>query len=347
VKSYDPFEVALTVQTRVQAILSTISCPLKQTEWRSRSGLPGLLNVASHKEGLALPYLLRTAVMLLLAAALGASCTGASPPHPSADSGAVRFRGSFEDGGISPWGAQCANTSSLPMLFTRGTLTVQSNVVGEGAYAARIDLPAAPSDKTACEALSQRPIGFNSDDYYALMVRFPTDWREPSPAGWGAGIAHLNYEGIWGAPVSLNAHADTVALVVQSGLCRSVYTSSPGCTYSSGLGGNLPRAYAVPAPLALGIWHELIVHVRWAIDSSGEVEVWHRLKGSSAWEKTVSVTGYPTLQWTADTGPEAIASRGTVDKIGAYRGQADFPLTIWHDGFVRTTSFASAASALP
>ena len=25
-----------------------------------------------------------------------------------------------------------------------------------------------------------------SDDYYGLMVRFPSDWREPSPAGWAS-----------------------------------------------------------------------------------------------------------------------------------------------------------------
>jgi hypothetical protein len=89
--------------------------------------------------------------------------------------------------------------------------------------------------------------------------------------------------------------------------------------------------------MALGAWHDLIVHVRCATDSAGLVEVWHRLMGSSNRDKTVSLTGYPTLQWTADAGPEGIASSGTVYKIGAYRGQADFPLTVWHDGFVRTT----------
>jgi polysaccharide lyase-like protein len=262
--------------------------------------------------------------------------------------GEVLFVGDFETGDHSQWtwGAQCANTSSAAMLFTRGTITVQSEVVGEGSHAARIDLPAA-NERTACETLSPRPIGVGSDDYYALMVRFSTGWREPSPAGWGLVIAQLNYEKIWGAPVSLIAHADTVALVVQSGLCRSVETSTPGCAYSSGLGGNLPRTYAVPTPLALGAWHELVVHVRWTTDSSGMVEAWHRLKGSSTWNKTVSLTGYPTLQWTTDMGPSEIARIGTTDKIGAYRGQADFPLTVWHDGFVRTTSFASAASKLP
>jgi hypothetical protein len=77
------------------------------------------------------------------------------------------------------------------------------------------------------------------------------------------------------------------------------------------------------------------------------IEVWHRLTGNATWKKTVSVRGYPTVQWTADRGPQVIATSGTTDKIGAYRARADFPLPVWHDGFVRTKSFASAASALP
>jgi len=43
----------------------------------------------------------------------------------------------------------------------------------------------------------------------------------------------------------------------------------------------------------------------------------------------------------------SFANGRTFDSIGAYRGHADFPLTVWHDGFVRTTSFAAAAASLP
>jgi hypothetical protein len=258
----------------------------------------------------------------------------------------IMFNGDFESGGISPWAAQCANTSSAPVLFTRGTVTVQSEIVAQGKYAARIDLPAAPRDRTACETLSKRPIGIGTDDYYGLMVRFPPGWREPSPAGWGLAIAQLNYQGIWGSPVMLTAHADRIALVMQSGLCRSVDTNNPGCAYSSGPGGNLRSLVAVRAPLALDAWHQLIVHVRWATDSSGVIEVWHRRKGARTWTRTVSLRGYPTVQWTSEEKPQAIGSSVTTDKIGAYRDQAEFSLTVWHDGFVRARSFAATASAL-
>ncbi len=51
-------------------------------------------------------------------------------------------------------------------------------------------------------------------------------------------------------------------------------------------------------------------------------------------------------QWTPDR-LSILSFNTTVDKIGAYRGNADFPLSVWLDGFVRTTSFAAAAAALP
>jgi len=297
------------------------------------------------------------AVAVLILAALVVGIRGAlfdddrSPQEPAARStlaGAVST-GDFETGNISQWdwGAQCANTG-VPSSgsFVSGTITVQSEIVAQGKYGARIDLPAA-AIYNSCETLQRRPIGVGTDDYYGLMVRFPSDWREPSPTGWGLSLAQLNYENIWGAPVSLLAHANHVALVMASGLCNTVNTSTPGCAYSSGLNGNVAPMVAVPAPLALEAWHELVVHVRWTTDSSGIIEVWHRLKGGGAWNKTVSLSGYPTLQWNAEQGPEAIISGKTIDKIGAYRGHADFPLTVWHDGFVRTTSFAAAAAALP
>jgi hypothetical protein len=182
---------------------------------------------------------------------LSVACGFAAARHPPSS---VVFTGNFETGDVAQWtrGAQCANTSSAPMLFTRGTITVQSEGVAQGRYAARIDLPAAPRDSTACETLAKRKIGVGSDDYYGLMVRFPPVWREPSPGAWGLAIAQLNYQNIWGSPVMLVAHADRVAMVLQSGLCRPGGSPHPGCAYSSGLGGNVKRMVAVRAPMALG-----------------------------------------------------------------------------------------------
>jgi hypothetical protein len=159
-------------------------------------------------------------------------------------------------------------------------------------------------------------------------------------------IAQLNFEGIWGSPVELAVHENRVALVLQSGLCRPVGTAAPGCAYSSGPGGNVASLGAVPAPLQRGVWHELVVHVHWAADATGSVDVWHRLRGARAWSRTASVSGYPTVQW-AEDGVPGVEGAVTADKFGAYRGSSDFPLTIWEDGFLRAWSFAAASAALP
>ena len=271
------------------------------------------------------------------------SATAQAPPV-----GGVLFSGNFETGNISQWsfGAQCANTGVPPSASSvTGSVNLTVRLVGQGKYAARFNLPAAGVNNT-CMVLDKRLIGLETDDYYGLMVFFPKNWREPSRAGWGLSIAQFGFQGIWGAPVSLNAHAGNIALVLQSGLCAPVTSSSPGCAYSSGPGGNLAAMVAVPAPLKLAAWHELIVHVHHAIDTSGVIEVWHRLKGRAGWKRTVSARGYPTVQWTPER-LSILSYNATVDMIGAYRGAAEFPLSVWEDGFVRTTSFAAAAAALP
>ena len=252
-----------------------------------------------------------------------------------------RFVGDFETGNLSQWtwGVQCANTG-VPSTATNlsGTITIQSETVGEGSYAAQFDLPNSPEVRNSCETVAKRRIGLGLDDYYGLMVRLPSNWQEPSGAGWGLSLAQFNFEGIVGAPVSLVAHANDISLVTQAGFCRS------RCEYSSGAGGNLPpmviaRAYP-------DVWHEFIVHVKWTTNAKGLIEVWHRLKLHKLWRKVLTRRGIPTLQWD-EQGPDSLLGALTSDKIGAYRGWARFPLTVWLDGFVRSPSFATTAARLP
>jgi hypothetical protein len=221
-----------------------------------------------------------------------------------------------------------------------GTITVQSETVGQGTYAAQFDLPNSPDVRNSCEALSKRKIGVGTDDYYGLMVRLPSNWQEPSGAGWGLMLAQFNFEGLTGPPVGLVAHANDISVVLQSGLCQS-----SRCQYTSGPGGNVrPMIAAKAYP---DVWHEFIVHVRWTTNTKGLIEVWHRLKLHKLWRKVVYRRGVPTLQWDHQQGPEALLGSETSDKIGAYRGWARFPITVWLDGFIRSSNFETTAAALP
>ena len=158
-------------------------------------------------------------VSTLAVAALVFAPNSATAQAPQAG---VKFDGGFEVGNLSQWswGAQCANTG-VPddSVAVRGTVHLTKRLVGRGTYAARFNLPAAARNN-ACEVLAVRNIGLGTDDYYGLMVFFPKNSREPSPAGWGLSIAQFSFQGIpgAGAPVSLNAHVRNIRLVIQTGL---------------------------------------------------------------------------------------------------------------------------------
>ena len=260
----------------------------------------------------------------------------------------VAFKGDFEPGDISQWqstswgGAQCLNYG-LPndSNDTYGDLYVLGDIVAKGSYSGRVDLPAAGTSN-ACELLRGRTIAMD-DEWYSMEVRFPSNWQEPSPAGWGMVLAQFNFEGIWGFPLGISAHSNYVGLTLNSGLCKSITSGDPTCQYSSGIQGNVPSQYIIPiSDFSTGVWHQLLIHVKWTNGNDGIVEGFHRLRGQTTWTRTVSFIGYPTLQRTSTFTP--VAADRTVDKIGAYRGAASFSLSIWQDNFCQATSMAAAES---
>jgi hypothetical protein len=277
--------------------------------------------------------------------AVAAACSRGNGPQPrerESRSG-VLYGENWEKGRLdtNQWGAQCNNLPQ-PTFATRGSFTLQQATVGQGRWAARFELPADALRPTACEVIHDRRLDLGTDDYYALALSFPKDWREPSRVFWGLLIAQFNYEGITGPPVGLAAHRDYVNLIVGSGFFDGVQTR-----WYTGNGvarGNLPRLYAIPRPLEREVWHQLIVHVRWSAGSDGEVDVLHRIRGQQRWKRTVRLRGYPTVQWSR-TRP-ALSVLGTTDKIGAYRAHASFPVSIVNDGFCRAATLRAAKHCL-
>jgi hypothetical protein len=227
---------------------------------------------------------------------------------------------------------------------------MDTSQVGQGGFAGRFDLPADSNKLTRCEVFNPRPIGVGTDSYYGMMVYLPNGWT-PGTTGpnafWGVSIAQLNFENIWGSPVALQAHSDHITLALQTGACNSSTSSNPGCDWSSNADSpgnpNLPDLYAIPSPMQLGVWHELVIHTHWATDNTGQIEVWHKVKGQTAWAQTVSFSGYPTVQ----TLPDGSYPSSVLDKTGAYRDLSNAPTSVWLDSFGISTSFAEATSYLP
>jgi hypothetical protein len=295
---------------------------------------------------------LATLGVVVVSTACATSEEEASPQRPAETlDSSLLFRGDFETGDISQWtwGAQCANGNvQSDAVFERGTVHVVQDMVAKGLYAARFDLPAT-TKRGACEVLRKRTLGLG-DEWYALEFRLPPNWQEPSPEGWGLDIAQLNYQGIWGSPLALKAHSDRVRLQIQSGHCLPVGSPEPGCQYTAGFGvnsagANISVAPAIPpARFAAGVWHQLLIHMKWSAADDGAAQVFHRQKNETDWVQTVDFSGHPTVQWKdGDTPTQTVT---TSDKIGGYRGKSTTPLSIWHDNFCVATTRAAAETCL-
>jgi Polysaccharide lyase len=271
-------------------------------------------------------------------AVLGAAGAGAQSAI------AADFKGGFESGTYRPWKTpQCANYGHAnTSTRTFGQFVIDGSTAGAGRYSGQFTLPADATHLTRCQVITPRPVNTGGDDYYSLMFYVPTRWTSGTGAFWGVSIAAFNFENLWGGPVQLQLHAHHVTLAVQTGVC-----ADSQCQYASNADSpghpNLPPLYAVPPGMQQGVWHELVVHCHWATDATGVIEVWHRLKGEATWTKTVSFTGYPTLQ----THRDGSVPQRTVDILSAYRGRSTEPVTVWLDAFSRSQTLAAAQANLP
>jgi hypothetical protein len=93
-----------------------------------------------------------------------------------------------------------------------------------------------------------------------------------------------------------------------------------------------------------GHWYEVVMHVHWAADNSGQIQTWFRQKGQTGWTQSASYGGHPTVQWEA--GSPCCVSQVS-DKIGAYRGYSTAPVSVWLDGVSTARTWAGVASTLP
>jgi hypothetical protein len=86
------------------------------------------------------------------------------------------------------------------------------------------------------------------------------------------------------------------------------------------------------APVARGEWHDFLLHIRLATDSSGIVEVWHRIAGGS----------FPAAPNTLDTGVNVLTVAGVDQNVypetGYYRSTDARPAILYSSGmWIRST----------
>jgi hypothetical protein len=147
----------------------------------------------------------------------------------------------------------------------------------------------------------------NTNYYYGFMWYFARGWVTPSGRQF-----ELNFHPwICGAPVGIAMFSDAVKVVLRGGLHKCVLNGTghhhvQSVEYRNGgahevgtgnLGGCAQWSFIPNGELHTGVWYEVILHIRWATNSTGQVESWYRQKGQSTWTQTVKQSGFPTLEW--------------------------------------------------
>jgi hypothetical protein len=263
----------------------------------------------------------------------------------------------------TPWqggGLQCApqTVSKSPRL--RGTFsTDNANQPVAGSPGLVFTLPTDTSPSTysleSCDLVTAgKQLVIGASTYEGTMVYVPKGWTISNNSPFGVEFEQYHFQNIYGSPISLQLHADHVTLELETGACTNHSTPHPGCAIRSNadntcnttatytcLGGD----YAIPpGALVQGAWNEIITHVTWETNNTGDVETYYKVKGATTWTQSSSVTGIPTVQWDVNVG-HPIASYSDITE--AYTAALSSPVSTEVATPVTGTTFAATASQMP
>jgi hypothetical protein len=231
----------------------------------------------------------------------------ATVPPPPVTCSQGPFCGDFETGNINQW-------DIFPHEGTGGLPTVVTSPVAQGTYAGQFqvtpDSGAGPDRSEAYIGPARTGATPGQDWYYGWWTDFPG----PSQSWWNLG-------GDWNDIVQLNeVHG---ARYIYIGV-DATGNRTPGPNIYM----NASTGHYVLTSLAYDHWYHFVVHIHWATDNTGLLEV--TLDGQTV----VPATSGPTLP--ADN-PQGVWS------IGVYRGAWPSTNTVIHDGLCRAASYDAAA----
>lgn len=338
---------------------------------------------------LVVPLAMVAAIVAVLTA--GSSHPATSPPsHPTTSTPNCATLSSLSDsfetvyatnGGLNPHVCYVKGTISHDHLraytwSNRAPFCIQNAIPplpGKGKRAVRVRVTAGEgvngTGPSCTWANRWRYEQQNTDYYYGFMWYFARGWVTPSGRQY-----ELNFHPwICGAPVSIAMFSDVVKVVMRGGLNRCALNGTGHRAESVGYGnggaeedgtgnlGGLAQWSIIPkGQLHSGVWYEVILHIHWATNSTGQVDSWYRRKGQSTWTQTVKQAGFPTLEWGCQpdnathtcTNWTAKDQNGitTVDHFGFYRycnREACPADTYYVDNYQQQASFSAVAKTMP
>lgn len=228
----------------------------------------------------------------------------AAPPSPCAQQ---PFCGDFETGDLSQW--------SLTPRQGVSSWTAITSPVAQGTFAGRFTT--GPSTVTSrFEAALNPDVGGalpGQDWYYGWWTQFPS--VNGGPQSW------WNVGGDWNVFAQFNEVDGSrwIGMGIDDTRTHTPYTNIFLGTFTG-------NHHIIQ--LQYDQWVHFVLHIRWATDATGFVELWK--DGTSVWSEA-----NPTLP--ADN-PQGRLS------IGYYTGAWSAMNTVIHDGFCRASTYASAAA---
>jgi len=266
------------------------------------------------------------------------STTTAPPttaPTTTAPSGTVDETLDWETGNTSQTtGLECPSQSNDFALVTSPTR--------QGSYAARFHLDSSSglwnNGTPRCLATLYNSGETTGDDYYyALSVYLPAQispellWELHHPS------SLYNLSGCGVAPFAIQTNSSGgFEFRVSTGNC----TVGQGYSYWEP---HIPIPNLTSQPV--GRWVDFVVHIRFAEDNTGVVEVWSRVQGDP-WPSSPAIARYgiPTLPYCNTCG---IHNVSLYTEMGLYPGRTGFSSSdsVILDGFRRGSSFTAVSPA--
>lgn len=264
-------------------------------------------------------------------------------PAPPAPAGTVYFRGNFESGNFNNWLYVAADNQGFPdnAGTNHGQANIVTNPVASGNYAVRLNLDADTTRSNRVDLVAPNyTITIGQDLYYTTEFWLPSTWSRPFPfPNWYVIGQFIAQQPSIVAGTSYYINQNSLRFIIQTG--RAV--EGVGATYNNGGAptGGVPITYAIPDPeMNKEVWHQLILHVKVATDSTGVFEVWWRRRGETTWTQTVNLTGFPSLHWSSTGTPNPPMT--CRDFCDAYRQPSSAISTFYQDNFCRASTFAMA-----
>lgn len=192
----------------------------------------------------------------------------------------------------------------------------------------------------------ERPNDLGKWDWYAVAVKINS---------WAGSPSSMSFSTILSAGYQ-TSQSDQVALGLQASssgqLAFSMHGNAGFADNATGYATGTVHYKDALMPVVFGQWREFVVGIRWATDSTGQIEVFSRPLGGS-WTQVYTRANQPTyLYGTTQYGTfNADGSNWGIvlDKLGFYYGgyPAGTSETVYESGVTRSTDMATAESTLP